>query len=169
MSESILELGIESRESNAEVFEESRAARRGLLKEILQSKIADYGLNFVPGFDIVKLSIEAALAKTSSGSELSPRQRLNYVAIAGATLLSYSLLASGMPNEAALSRGSATLISAVEFGPKLYAQGIAKAKRLKAIAAKKWLSILAGSAANAEQSSKFYNILNLELAGANAE
>gem|GEM_PF-5878580 len=160
-------------ESAVEVLENARGERRKLLSGILESRAAkflkspaaDTALNYIPGVDIVKLSIEAALAKTSSGTNLSNRDRLVYAAIAGSTLLSYGLLLAGLKHEAIVARGSASSISAVKFGPGILRQGAAVAKKILQASSQKLLLAMDRSV-QPEQSEKFYNILNLELGNA---
>ena len=160
----------ETPDISAEKQELHHAERRGLLREfltdrampLLRSEAADTALNYVPGVDVIKLSIEAALAKTSSGKDLTGRDRLAYAAIAGSTLLSYALLSAGLRHEAVAARGSASAISTIKFGPGMLRHAAAAAKKIAAVSSEKLLLVLDRSV-SPQQSEKFYNILNLEL------
>jgi hypothetical protein len=70
-----------------EVIERFQGERASLLKEIIFSKTADNAANYIPGIDVVKMTIEGVLGKTLSKKDLSHTERILYIlssaAIAG--------------------------------------------------------------------------------------
>lgn len=70
-----------------EVIEKFQEARADILTRIIFSKTADNAANYIPGVDVVKMTIEGVLGKTLSAKKLSHTERLLYIlssaAIAG--------------------------------------------------------------------------------------
>lgn len=121
-------------EQRQEIVEAAQEKRRHLLKDIFTSRTADIAGNFIPGVDIPKMTIEAAIGKTVSGEKLSARQRFDYMAMAGGITLAYALEFAGMMGEAMTARSAIAVMSKMEFGPELLkeAGGRARSKFPKA-------------------------------------
>jgi hypothetical protein len=69
------EVSLERREKIGE-WQRKRAER---LKEILFSRTADIAGNYIPGIDVVKMTIEGAVGRTLSKRELSPVERTLFI------------------------------------------------------------------------------------------
>ncbi len=116
----------ESAHTRREILEKAGEGRRKLfenisasrIKEIARSRTADIAGNLIPGIDIPKLFAEAWRGKTSSGEELSRRQRFAYTAVAGGISMAYALELSGLTGGALTARAAAGAIAKIELGPE---------------------------------------------------
>lgn len=107
---------VEQRKEN--IIERACRGRLNLLKDVFTSRTADIVGNLIPGVDVAKLNIEAVVGRTTSGEELSLKQRFTYTAIAGGITLAYALEFAGMRTEAITMRGLTATMASIEFGPE---------------------------------------------------
>jgi hypothetical protein len=73
-----VERGIEA-EPRKEVIARWQGKRAEKLREILISRTVDTVGNYIPGIDVVKMTTEAVIGRTSSKKELPPVERIAYV------------------------------------------------------------------------------------------
>lgn len=109
------EMNLERKEKIGE-WQKKRAEK---LKEILFSRTADVAGNYIPGLDVLKMTIEAVLGKTLSKRELSATERVLFV------LSSAAILGFYLSGDLRLRAGASAMFDAL-MAPQIFKDIISK-------------------------------------------
>ena len=112
------EVSLESLERREKIGEWQRK-RAERLKEILFSRTADIAGNYIPGIDVVKMTIEGAVGRTLSKRELSPVERILSI------LSSAAILGFYLTGDLRL-RASASVMFDALMAPRIFEEIVSK-------------------------------------------